>query len=49
MEDLSTRKHTAANVPLLLFGDKNERREFQKDIRDLTGVAPAINSYLKIN
>jgi len=49
MEDLSTRKHTAANVPLLLFGDKKERREFQKDIHDLTGIAPAINSYLKIN
>ncbi len=49
MEDLSTRKHTAANVPLLLFGDLNERREFQKEIRDLTGIAPAINSYLNIN
>lgn len=48
MENLSTRKHTAAHVPLLLFGDKNTRREFQKDIRDLTGIAPAINSYLKI-
>jgi 2,3-bisphosphoglycerate-independent phosphoglycerate mutase len=48
MEDLSTRKHTAANVPLLLFGDLNKRREFQKDIRDLTGIAPAINSFLKI-
>jgi 2,3-bisphosphoglycerate-independent phosphoglycerate mutase len=48
MEDLSTRKHTAANVPLLLFGDLINRREFQKDIRDLTGIAPAINSFLKI-
>lgn len=46
MEDLSTRKHTAADVPLLLIGDLNKRREFQKDIRDLTGVAPAINSFL---
>jgi hypothetical protein len=48
MEDLSTRKHTAANVPLLLFGDLNKRREFQKDIRDLTGIAPAINIFLEI-
>ncbi|HET7143321.1 MAG TPA: hypothetical protein VFI68_04795 [Anaerolineales bacterium] len=49
MEDLSTRKHTAADVPLLLFGDKNDRREFQKDIRDLTGIAPAISKILGIN
>jgi 2,3-bisphosphoglycerate-independent phosphoglycerate mutase len=48
MEDLSTRKHTAANVPLLLFGNLNKRREFQKDIRDLTGIAPAISSFLEI-
>lgn len=48
MENLSTRKHTPAPVPLLLFGDKNDRREFQKDLRDLTGIAPAINSYLKL-
>jgi 2,3-bisphosphoglycerate-independent phosphoglycerate mutase len=49
MEDLSTRKHTAANVPLLLFGNKNNRREFQKDIHDLTGIAPAISRFLEIN
>ncbi|WKZ35368.1 MAG: alkaline phosphatase family protein [Anaerolineales bacterium] len=48
MEDLSTRKHTAAHVPLLLFGDKNKRTEFQKDIHDLTGIAPAINLFLGI-
>ena len=48
MEDLSTRKHTAAYVPLLLFWDKNKRSEFQKDIHDLTGIAPAIISFLKI-
>jgi hypothetical protein len=46
MEDLSTRKHTAAHVPLLLFGDKNDRREFQKDIQDLIGIAPAILKFL---
>ncbi len=48
MEDLSTRKHTAAHVPLLLFGDKESRREFQKDIHDLAGIAPAISSFLGI-
>jgi hypothetical protein len=47
MEDLSTRKHTNANVPLLLFGDVTLRREFQKDIRDLTGVAPAVGKLLE--
>ena len=49
MEDLSTRKHTSAHVPLLLFGDKNDRREFQKDIHDLTGIAPAVMRLLKVN
>ena len=48
MEDLSTRRHTAANVPLLLFGDKSHRHEFQKDIHDLTGIAPAIARFLEI-
>jgi bisphosphoglycerate-independent phosphoglycerate mutase (AlkP superfamily) len=48
MEDLSTRRHTAANVPLLLFGDKSHRREFQKDIHDLTGIAPAISKFLDL-
>ena len=48
MEDLSTRRHTAANVPLLLFGDKIRRREFQKDIHDLTGIAPAISRILDL-
>jgi hypothetical protein len=48
MEDLSTRKHTAANVPLLLFGNKKVRREFQQDIHDLTGIAPAISRFLDL-
>ena len=48
MEDLSTRKHTNANVPLLVFGEKIIRHEFQKDIHDLTGVAPAIFKFLEI-
>lgn len=47
MEDLSTRKHTAAHVPLLLFGDKTSRSEFQ-NVTDLTGIAPAISKLLVI-
>ncbi|MEK6753551.1 MAG: alkaline phosphatase family protein [Chloroflexota bacterium] len=47
MEDLSTRKHTAAHVPLLIFGDQTNRNEF-KTVTDLAGIAPAINSLLKI-
>ncbi|MBI3165050.1 MAG: alkaline phosphatase family protein [Chloroflexi bacterium] len=49
MEDLSTRRHTDANVPLLLLGDMSLRREFQKDIHDLTGVAPSIARFLEVD
>ena len=48
MEDLSTRKHTAANVPLLLFGNKSIRSDFQNGITDLTGIAPAIARFLNV-
>jgi len=48
MEDLSTRKHTDAPVPLLLFGNKNLRTELKREINDLTSIAPAISSFLKI-
>jgi predicted AlkP superfamily pyrophosphatase or phosphodiesterase len=41
IEDLSTRRHTANSVPLLLIGDKHIRDTFNT-ITDLTGVAPAI-------
>jgi 2,3-bisphosphoglycerate-independent phosphoglycerate mutase len=42
MDDLSTRKHTAANVPALVIGDKSARQEFTRDMKDLTNIAPAI-------
>ena len=42
MEDLSTRKHTNANVPALVIGDKSAREEFSREIKDLTDIAPAI-------
>jgi 2,3-bisphosphoglycerate-independent phosphoglycerate mutase len=42
MDDLSTRKHTAANVPALVIGDKTARDEFTRGMNDLTDIAPAI-------
>lgn len=42
MEDLSTRKHTAANVPLIVIGERAAREEFTREMTDLTHVAPAI-------
>lgn len=42
MEDLSTRRHTDANVPALVIGDKEARKEFTRDLKDLTDIAPAI-------
>lgn len=46
LEDLSTRRHTANPVPLLLVGSP-ELRAFFRDLTDLTGVAPAILAALK--
>ncbi len=42
MEDLSTRRHTDANVPALVIGDRPARLEFTRGMRDLTHIAPAI-------
>ncbi|RPI91811.1 MAG: metalloenzyme domain-containing protein [Chloroflexi bacterium] len=42
MEDLSTRKHTDADVPALMIGDRTARDEFTRGMRDLTHIAPAI-------
>jgi hypothetical protein len=42
MDDLSTRKHTPANVPALVIGEKSAREEFTQDMKDLTDIAPAI-------
>lgn len=47
MEDLSTRKHTQADVPLLIFGDKTTRQHFHSCAR-LTDIAPAIHSILGV-
>ena len=42
LEDLSTRRHTDANVPGLVIGSKSARREFCSGLTDLTHIAPAI-------
>lgn len=48
MEDLGTRKHTDAHVPLLLFGNQQNLNYFS-NVTDLTGVAPAISRFLQLN
>ena len=42
MEDLSTRRHTDADVPALVIGNKSARDEFTRDMKFLTDIAPAI-------
>jgi hypothetical protein len=42
MEDIATRRHTDANVPALVIGEKAAREEFTRDMKDLTDIAPAI-------
>ncbi len=42
MEDLSTRRHTDADVPALVIGGKTAREEFTREMKDLTDIAPAI-------
>ena len=42
MEDMSTRRHTDANVPAIVIGEQSARGEFTRDMKDLTHIAPAI-------
>jgi 2,3-bisphosphoglycerate-independent phosphoglycerate mutase len=42
LEDLSTRRHTAASVPGLLFGSAEGRRRLASRLNDLSDIAPAI-------
>jgi hypothetical protein len=46
MEDLSTRRHTDADVPALVIGNKTARDEFTQDMNDLIDIAPAIRRLL---
>jgi hypothetical protein len=48
MEDLSTRKHTDAKVPLLVIGKTKTRRAFS-NISVLTEIAPAVSRLLGID
>ena len=42
MEDISTRKHTDADVPALVIGNRTARDQFTRGMEDLTDIAPAI-------
>jgi hypothetical protein len=42
LEDLSQRGHTLSPVPCLLIGPLNLRREFTRDLADLTDFTPAV-------
>lgn len=42
MEDISTRRHTGADVPALVIGNKTAREKFTRGMKDLTDIAPAI-------
>ncbi len=46
MDDMSTRRHTDADVPALVIGNKTARHQFTKDMKDLTDIAPAIRRLL---
>ncbi len=48
LEDLSTRRHTANPVPLLLVGNKKSRRLFD-DVTDLAGLAPVMLALIQNN
>ncbi len=48
LEDLSTRRHTLNPVPALVIGAAQHRREFTRDLKDLSSVAPAILRMLEI-
>ena len=42
MEDMSTRRHTDADVPALVIGNRAARDKFTRDMTQLTDIAPAI-------
>lgn len=44
MEDLSTRRHTDANVPGLVIGAKH--KTFAEGLTDLTGIAPRVRDFV---
>jgi hypothetical protein len=42
MEDMSTRRHTNAMVPVLVIGEQKAREEFTRGMKEITDIAPAI-------
>jgi bisphosphoglycerate-independent phosphoglycerate mutase (AlkP superfamily) len=46
LEDLNTRRHTANPVPALLIGASDLRDPFSSNLKDLTGITPAILNFL---
>ena len=46
LEDLSTRRHTINPVTALLIGEREVRRAFAAELKDLTDIAPAILKFL---
>ncbi|MCJ7433865.1 MAG: alkaline phosphatase family protein [Anaerolineales bacterium] len=42
MEDISTRKHTANAVPVLVIGSSIARKKLTRALKDLTDIAPRI-------
>jgi len=48
MEDLSSRRHTTNQVPMLLVGSTSARNAFCTGLQDLTGIAPAILHSLEV-
>jgi hypothetical protein len=46
LEDLSTRRHTSNQVPGLIIGAPELRRDFTTGLHDLTGIVPAVLRFL---
>jgi len=48
LEDLSSRRHTINEVPALLIGDLQKRRQIDDQLKTLTDLLPAINTVLEL-
>jgi len=47
LEDISTRRHTRNPVPAMLIGAPALRKQFAKELHDLSDIAPAIISFFE--
>ena len=48
MEDLSIRRHTSNLVPALVIGDREMRRKFVANLKDLSDITPAILQFYPV-